>query len=88
MLNEMPYDELLSWVRFFDRRPVGWREDLRTYHLMRTFGEKRRAEEVFPSLQAVFKRQENPVSTLRGSYMHKLMTSAVGGDKLKIIDEL
>jgi hypothetical protein len=54
----MPYDELLKWIKFFSNKPVGWREDYRTYLVMSSFGgSKLKPEDVFPSVKAVLKHE-------------------------------
>jgi hypothetical protein len=55
LLGEMPYDEFLGWIEYFKRRPVGWREDYRTYLLMRVQGAKQKPEQLFASLAAIEK---------------------------------
>lgn len=55
----MPYDEYLKWINFFNKRPVGWREDRRTSMLMQAQGVKASAEEMFPSLKIMKAAEEN-----------------------------
>lgn len=55
----MPYTELLKWITFFSKRPVGWREDHRTYMLLSAQGVKEKAGNLFPSLKAINKAQED-----------------------------
>ena len=92
-LVEMPYDELQKWHAYLERRPFEWRDDLRTFNLMRTFGEKRKAGEVFPSLQALTaNRVELPAnmldpSMLKRSSMFSRMLSARNGDTLEALSE-
>jgi len=54
----MPYDELLKWIEFFNRRPIGWREDQRTYLYLRTQGVKEKAESLFPTLSLMARNKE------------------------------
>jgi len=87
LLNEMPYDEFLSWLAYFDRRPIDWRDDLRTAYLLRIQGDKRNPTEIFPTLQNVFKKASNsddPLQTLRGSAMFHYMLKSRNGDKLNL----
>lgn len=49
----MPYTELLKWISFFRKRPIGWREDHRTYMLLRAQGVKEKEENLFPSLKLI-----------------------------------
>jgi len=53
--NEMPYEEYVKWMHYFSKRPQGWKEDQRTYMIMRAFGVKESAESIFPTLAAVKK---------------------------------
>lgn len=51
--EQLSRKELLGWVDYFERRPVGWREDQRTAMLVNAFGAKTEPEDLFPSLRAV-----------------------------------
>jgi len=53
----MPYTEFVKWIEFFRKRPIGWREDQRTYMFLRTQGVKEPAEKLFTSLSLI-KKQE------------------------------
>jgi hypothetical protein len=54
-LDDMPYDEFVGWQHYFQERPPGWREDLRSYYIMAAQGVDKRPEEIFPSILAVRK---------------------------------
>jgi hypothetical protein len=89
--NEMTYDEFLKWIDYFDRRPFGWREDLRFAMIMQIAGDKRKPDQIYPSLAAIFKpieREENPLKGIKGSKMFAGMLSAKGGHKLDILKDL
>lgn len=86
LLDEMPYDEFLLWISYFENRPVGWREDLRTAYIMNVLGEKKKPTDIFPSLATVFaKPKEN---MFKGSLMLQKLLSAKGGDKLDLLRDL
>jgi hypothetical protein len=87
-LHELPFDELSSWMKFFDQRPVGWREDFRFAQLMRTFGDKRKPTEMFSSIKTISEESENIGMNLRNSFIFHKMLSAKGGDKLDLLEEL
>lgn len=88
LFEEMPYEELLGWIAYFDRRPIGWREDLRTSYIMGTFGDKRRPTEMFPSLATIYaSSNQNAGTSLKGSLLFSRMLSAKGGDKLKALED-
>lgn len=82
----MPYEELLGWLNYYERRPIGWQDDLRTYYILQAFGEKRKPEMIFPSLGALRKSSESrsPVDSLKGSALFQKMLTATGGDKLDL----
>jgi hypothetical protein len=93
LMERMPYDEFLGWMAYFERRPVGWRDDERTMRLLQAQGVKQRPEEIFPSLAAV--RESPPAAAgvldmrnFRSSVMFSKMISATGGDKLDIWSKL
>jgi len=82
----MPYTELLNWFEFFERRPIGWREDYRTYLTLKAAGAKVSPEQTFNSLKIISeKRQEklqNDRAVPRGRIL-ELMLKAKGGDGSK-----
>jgi hypothetical protein len=85
----MPYNEFLGWMSYFKKRPLGWREDLRTFYTMQASAMspiKKKPYEIFPSLEPIFKENENrnPIDTLKGSYLFHKMLGAIGGDKLEL----
>lgn len=83
----MPYEEFLAWISFFESRPIGWREDLRTAYIMRTFGDKRQPTEIFPSIKAVYSaKPSDSMSSLKSSFLFNKMLSAKGGDKIKALE--
>jgi hypothetical protein len=42
----------MGWINFFERQPPGWKEDLRTYYIMRSMNEiKAKPEDIFPSIK-------------------------------------
>ena len=81
--NKMPYTELLKWISFFNSRPVGWREDQRTFLILKSFGFKGKAEDLFASLKQIKTNQidnQKPDKALRkGKFLEKML-SAVNGD--------
>lgn len=82
--NEMPYDEYITWLAFFEKKPIGWKEDLRTAYIMNALGDKRKPNDIFPGLTALYKKS-SPEEGFKGSALfHKLLT-AKGGDKLDLL---
>ena len=84
LTREMPYEELLCWFEYFKVRPVGWRSDLRTYHLLRAQGVKASAGDIFDSLKT---SGSSETKGLKGSSLFKHMMGARGGDKLECLWE-
>ena len=87
MANEMPYAEFLDWLEYFDRRPVEWRSDSRTYKLMQAQGVKERPENLFESLKALHRPKKlsegkTDMSTLKQSALFQRMRQAVDGDQI------
>lgn len=58
LMEEMTYEEFLGWVHYLKVRPVGWREDYRTYLYLRTQGYKGEPYTLFASLEPIFKKQQ------------------------------
>ena len=79
----MPYEELLKWVDFFKSRPIGWREDQRTFMLLKAQGIKGSADSIFPTLKSLKVKEENknqPDRAVPKGKFLELMTKARGGD--------
>lgn len=88
MLDEMPYDELIKWANYFNKKPVNWDSDHRTYLLLKAFGAKGKPEDYFPSLRQIKIDEENRKSESAGRVLPKgkfldLMRNAKNGDKLE-----
>jgi len=88
----MPYDEYVNWQLYFQQRPIGWREDDRTYKLLRAQGVTASETAIFPSLAVMKeglekekrkeKEKEVNVKSLKNSIFFHKMLSSRGGDKL------
>jgi hypothetical protein len=80
LLDEMPYEEFVGWSLYFNKRPLGWREDNRASLLMMSSGAKIVPEDIFPSLSLLKKNYtENKMqATLKKSKMFQMMSSATG----------
>jgi hypothetical protein len=84
--NEMPYTEMVKWMEFFKRRPVGWREDQRTHMLMMAQGVKQKGEDLFPALRLIKNRAEAEKAkgnALPSGMFLERMLKAKGGDGSK-----
>lgn len=56
--KEMTYLELNNWMEYFKRRPAGWADDLRASYIMQSMGSKAKGNEIFPSLDVIYKEAE------------------------------
>jgi len=96
LVDEMPYEELLGWMAYFEKRPVDWRDDDRTFKFLQTQGVKAKPYEIFPSLKSIYNPTAKSVVSEKGvinptqfkgtSIFNKLL-SARGGDKLEFMKE-
>jgi hypothetical protein len=81
---EMPYTELLKWISWFRDKPIGWREDYRTYMLMSSMGYKGKPESAFTTLRTIKeaedKHNKEDMAVPSGQFLNKML-SAVNGDK-------
>ncbi len=89
LAEEMPYEELLAWINYFERRPVDWRADDRAYKILQTQGVKEKPWAIFQSLGAIYNSKKPNdgtlnVASLKGSTLFSRMLSAKGGDKLEL----
>jgi hypothetical protein len=91
MVDEMPYDEFLGWLNYFERRPYEWRADDRAAKLIQAQGVKEKPWNLFSSLDAIYNsksedRQDNalnPSNFKRSGFFQKI-AGAIGGETLKL----
>lgn len=90
-MDEMPYEELLGWMDYLNRRPVDWRDDERTFKLLQVQGFKGKGESIFSSLATIARAESErrnsetlDIANLKRSFLFNQMLSAVGGDKLDL----
>jgi len=90
LMAEMPNDEFMKWLSYMERRPPGWRDDDRAHRLLQFLGDKRRPEETFHSLKAIYRPSTEPnmLKSLRGSALFARMLSAKSGDHVPVIEEI
>lgn len=86
-MQNMPYDELTGWLAYFEKRPVGWRDDDRTFKLLQAQGVKEKPGNVFNSLNAIYNRViENVEGNIGNSFMnsaiYRKISAAKGGEKI------
>jgi hypothetical protein len=89
----MPYDEYLTWQKYFDKRPPGWQEDDRAFKFIQTQGFKGKPWEIFPNLLKIYRPTKKHSETLnigdlKGSFLFQQMLSAQNGEKLAILEDV
>jgi hypothetical protein len=54
-IEEISYEELQGWFEYFERRPIGWREDNRAAIIAMSLGgsDKVKPEDLFASLKVI-----------------------------------
>ena len=88
LMAEMPYDELLNWLAYFDGQPIGWREDQRFAMVLQAAGVKEAPSALFQSLGQMKKNADElamsktNMSNFRNSVMFSKLAGAVGGDNI------
>jgi len=81
MRDEMPYEEFLKWMSFFQKRPVGWREDQRVYMQLAAAGVKETPESLFPTLKALKDNMPAETKALpQGEVLSRQMKTKGGDD--------
>jgi len=87
----MPYEELKKWLIFFDKRPIGWRDDTRFSTILKAIGVKAKPEQIFPSLGKIKASESNQsdgsfnVNSFRKSSLFQKLLTAKNGDKVDIL---
>jgi hypothetical protein len=82
----MSYEELQTWMEYFDKRPYQWREDQRVMLNLKSKGVKVDMETMFPTLHKI--NQSNSMGkSIKESSFFKLMQNAKGGDKLDVFED-
>lgn len=87
----MPYEEFMAWMIYFEKRPVGWREDDRTFKSMQIHGDKRKPWEVFSSLNLIYhpvSDKPDMIASLKRSPLFERMLGAKHGDDVPALREI
>lgn len=75
----MDYVEFVKWCSFFQKRPIGWREDQRTYMLLSAQGLKEEPENLFPTLRALKENIPTEIKALpKGKFLDMMLTAKNG----------
>jgi len=85
LVENMPYDEFLGWMNYFEKRPAEWRADDRAYKLLQTQGAKQKAWEIFPSLRPIYKSDKDKFN-IGKSALSTFIRNSKDGD-LGVFDE-
>jgi len=81
----MPYEEFIGWFKFFNKRPIGWREDYRISLLLNAQGVKKKGSEIFQSIKIM--ENENRKTNGIDHNLLNMLKSAKNGDKWNPIIE-
>ena len=86
---EMPQREFMGWCRYFKVRPPEWRMDQRTAMICKSMGTKAKAEELFPTLQAVFEHSRKQEAAQKRQLLNNsFFTMATAKDESGAFDWL
>lgn len=95
---EMPYDEYIGWLKYFEERPIGWRDDIRFMKILQSLGIKAKPEALFESLakfkeaQEIRNEQDETNARMRASLKRSVIFSkllgATGGDSPAFLQEM
>ena len=93
LLESMSFQEYVLWLKFFNKRPLGWREDMRAYRLMCSSGnmpKNAKPGDWFSSLAQMSEAEaaENKAIPHRGTFVHTALMNARGGAKLEFLENL
>jgi hypothetical protein len=83
----MPYEELQGWYAYLEKRPIGWREDLRTYTILQAQGVTAHPWKIYDSLKVIFNKHNPVTDSLIGSKVLTLLSMAKNGDSIPLISE-
>jgi hypothetical protein len=81
--SEMPHKEFSNWMRFLNNRPVGWREDQRTFLLLKANGFKGKPTDLFPALKPIYDQRtaaEGVNAPMPSGKFLSMLQNSVSGD--------
>lgn len=89
LAEKMPYEEFIGWMLYFEKRPVDWRHDDRTFKILQTQGAKGKPQAYFATLGPIYEPKvleegELDYQNLKNSSFFQKMMSAKNGEKLDI----
>lgn len=85
LMETMPYTEMLGWFDYFERRPTGWRDDLRAAYLLQAQGVKKQPGEIFPALRQLGSTGNKHADSLKNSALFQKLMTAKGGEKVNFL---
>jgi len=74
-LKSWPHKEVLDWSEYFQRRPVGWRDDHRACYGLSAQGVKAKPHELFNSLYVMEREKEEAANRSTKDDASKLVQS-------------
>jgi hypothetical protein len=78
LLEEMPYQEYITWLTFLKKRPIGIREDYRAAAIIKSLSKDAPITEMFPSLAPKNEGATELISSIKSSKIFSLMKTSVG----------
>jgi len=81
----MPYDELMGWFAYFEKRPIEWRDDDRSFKVIQSWGFKGKPWDIFSSLGPIYQTPPSEkfnFNSFKKSFLFKKITEAKHGDKI------
>lgn len=81
LTEEMPYDEYISWIKYFNIRPPGQADDFRAAMIVKSLSSDVEITKIFPSLKEQ-KKNETIGENIKNSSMFSRLMAAQGGDKI------
>jgi len=88
----MSFQEYVLWLQFFEKRPLGWREDLRAFRIMCSNGNMKNPKpgDYFGTLKQMSEAEAAEAKSVprRGSFAHSALMNAKGGVKLDFLENL
>lgn len=73
LVNEMSYDELLMWMEYFRRTPMGWKDDRRASLVMSSLSGSDDTYKAFPTL--IVMREESRIKADTSAQSENLVKS-------------
>jgi len=76
----MPASELHMWAKYFEARPIGWREDNRTAMFLQSQGVKQESKNIFPTIFQMKRWEDDAENEVK---MQKSLAKSIFGARLQ-----